>query len=467
MAQSKTRELLNSMTATEKKSFRQYLESPFFNCNKAERELFEVLVKGLEKPEPSRVTIFGNLFPNRPYDDKYFRYLLSGLNKNLIHFMTIRHLEKDPLNSGALAARVLSHRDCEKAFALQHQEITSAPIHYNANWYRIQFEAAENNLIYSANKQNRKVTPDYSNTLLHLDTFYLVKKLQLSCEVTNLSNILNKEYQIELLDDLKKSAGAKPFCDIPSVMIYYHILQMLSSREADPHFYKVGELLKSYASKIHPGELGEMYQYIKNYCVRKVNQGELDYLRMLFDIYKSMLTNKTLMNYQYMSQWEYKNIVSISLRLNEHHWCEEFINKFNSYLKPNERENALAYNQAYFMFMKNDFRKSIRKLQDVTLNDVFYQLDSRVILLKCYYELDDTDSFFYQASAFRLFLLRNRHISDYQRNIYRNLIKFLTAIVRAGYSRIKLQRISSSIEKEKNVADLNWLRAKVQEAIKK
>ena len=117
------------------------------------------------------------------------------------------------------------------------------------------------------------------------------------------------------------------------------------------------------------------------------------------------------------------------------------------------------------MFIDNDFRKAIRKLQEVELNDVFYQLDARVILLKCFYELDDTDSFFYQASAFRLFLLRNRHISDYQKNIYRNLIKFLTAIVRSSYSRTKLLKIQSEIEQEKNVADLNWLRTKVNEAI--
>ena len=117
------------------------------------------------------------------------------------------------------------------------------------------------------------------------------------------------------------------------------------------------------------------------------------------------------------------------------------------------------------MFIDNDYRKAIRKLQEVALNDVFYQLDARVILLKSYYELNDTDSFFYQASAFRLFLLRNRHISDYQKNIYRNLIKFLTAIVRSAFSKSKLLKIRVEIEKEKNVADLNWLRSKVNEAI--
>jgi hypothetical protein len=165
----------------------------------------------------------------------------------------------------------------------------------------------------------------------------------------------------------------------------------------------------------------------------------------------------------YFSQWEFKNIVSISLRLGETEWCRSFIPGFVSHLDPAERDNALAYNTAYFLFSIKEYKKAIRKLQEVELNDVFYQLDARTIILKCYYELDDQESFFYHASAFRLFLLRNRSVSEYQKNIYRNLIRFLSAILRAGVNLGKLQKIAAEIEREKNVADLNWLRQKVQE----
>jgi ATP-dependent exoDNAse (exonuclease V) alpha subunit len=72
------------------------------------------------------------------------------------------------------------------------------------------------------------------------------------------------------------------------------------------------------------------------------------------------------------------------------------------------------------------------------------------------------DAFFYHASAFRLFLLRNRYISDYQKTFNRNLIKFLSALWRAGTSPAKLKRLMSAIEKEKNVADLKWLMEKVE-----
>ncbi len=465
MAKSKSQELISSMSAYDIKAFRNYLNSDYFNCDSTDKQLFDHFLTGIKREEAEKELVYSAIFQGKPYDDKQYRYIVSSLNKHLIHFFTLRQLEKEPIISESIACKALASRDCEKAFLMLQHENSAAATHQNADWYHLKFNNAETLLTYTGTKQNRKSTPDYSETLLNLDIFYLVKKLQLSCEAINLSNVLKKTYDIVLIDDLKKLAVKSPFNEVPAVQIYYHILEMLTQKLSEPHFKRVDELLHMHTGKFHPKELGEMYQYIKNFCVKQVNQGDINYLRTLFNIYRAMLENKTLMNYDYLSQWEFKNIVSISLRLNEKKWCEDFIQKYISFLKPEERVNALAYNLSYFLFICNDYRKAIRKLREVELNDVFYQLDARVILLKCYFELDETDSFFYQASAFRLFLLRNRHISDYQKNIYRNLIKFLTAIVRCRYSKTKLQKLQAEIEKEKNVADLNWLRLKVKEAM--
>lgn len=124
MVQSKTRELLNSMSVTDKKAFRNYLDSPFFNCGESEKRLYKVLESGMNKPELKREVLFSALFPGKSYDDKYFRYIISALNKHLINFFTIRQVERDSLLSGTISAKALSNRDCEKAYTLLHQEIT-------------------------------------------------------------------------------------------------------------------------------------------------------------------------------------------------------------------------------------------------------------------------------------------------------------------------------------------------------
>jgi len=462
MAQIKTSELAASLTRHEVGLFEKYLQSPYFNCSAQIADLFKMY---LSDGDLTREDMHRELFPGKPYNDKQMRYVISDLNKHIEQVLVYRQIEKDPIQEKIIKSKALSVRECDKANTLSHFEIINIKGFYNADYFLKQYEHAEMHMNFINRKATRKTTPDYSSTLQNLDSFYILKKLQLACEVTNMANILKKQYDIVLLREILNAAAEKPFCDIPHIMIYKHLLQTLSAPEEDSHFHTAGALLKQEGERIHPAELSEMYQYIRNYCVRKINQGNTNYVRVLFNIYNDMLTNKPLMKHDYLSQWEFKNIVTISLRLGETKWCEQFITKYINHLQPAERKNALAYNSAYLYFSNNEFNKAIRKLREVELNDVFYQLDSRVVILKSWYELDETESFFYHASAFRLFLLRNKSISEYQKTIYRNLIKFLSAVLRAGTSRTKLRSIRAAIEKEKNVADINWLLKKVEIAI--
>lgn len=454
--------MLRSLSVLELKSFKSYLESPFFNENESLNRLCDLVVQGGIASKPAA---YASLFPGKEYDDKEFRYLISDLSSMLEHFFCLRAIKKNELIQKSVVASELSSRNCNKAYNHVHLEITGSKTQEDASYYKAQYEHAELHLIHSAATSLRNRIPDYSDTMNFLDSFYVAKKMQLSCEITNLSNILNRKFEIPLSDEITSMVASGYFDDKPVIQIYYHILQTLKYPGKEEHFTKAAELIKEHKSLFGAVELNEMYQYIKNYCVRKINSGETAYLNKLFEIYKEMLLDKKLSRHDYLSQYEFKNIVSISLRLGEFKWCRNFLESKVTLLAPAERDNALTYNTAYFHFMNQEYRKAIRKLQEVMLNDVFYQLDSRVIILKSYFELDETESFYYQASSFRLFLLRNKSISDYQKTIYRNLIRFLTAIHRAGISKAKLNKIRIELLKEKNVADLNYLLRKIAIAL--
>lgn len=462
MENSKVNELVGSFNLHEIKAFHAYLSSVYFNSDKNLEKIFDFIHKVIsEKKTWKRKDLHKKIFSGKKFNDQQVRYLLTDLCKHIEYFLTLRSLDNNKLLYRNLCARTLSHRDCEKAYDFVYDSINGEHTNKNALSYYHLFDAAENHLNYAGKKQSRKRTFDYSSVLNHLEVFYLAKKLQLFCEIINLKNILTGEYELHLLDEIKKLSVKEPFSGVPVVQIYYHILLTLTEPEKEKHLDHLEDLLIKHAALFPPAEVNDMYQYVKNYCVKKINQGNTEFVRRLFEIYKTMLANKPLMYYDYLSQFEFKNIVSVSLRLNENGWCKNFISKYINYLKPEERKNAFTYNSAYLNFMSGDFKNAIRKLQEVEFTDVVYQLDSRVVLLKCYYELDDIETFFYHASAFRLFLLRNRNISDYQKTINRNLIKFLTKIVRAYTSKAKLVQVKKEISTEKNVADLKWLEEKV------
>jgi hypothetical protein len=82
-------------------------------------------------------------------------------------------------------------------------------------------------------------------------------------------------------------------------------------------------------------------------------------------------------------------------------------------------------------------------------------------LLKTYFELEETESFFYHATAFRTFLNRNKLISDYQRTIYLNLIRYTSQLMRADGVKRKITAIRKKVEENRNIADLQWLLSKI------
>jgi hypothetical protein len=186
---------------------------------------------------------------------------------------------------------------------------------------------------------------------------------------------------------------------------------------------------------------------------------------VLFDIYKEILSNKKLLRHDYLSQWEFKNITTLGLRLGHSKWVEGFIRKYNYFLRPSERRNAVIYNTANWHFHNRDFSTTLRLFQKVEFTDVYYQLDTRSIQLKTYYELGEEEMIYSHAAAFKVFLTRNKLIAPFQRTNYINLVNMVLRLIRAGTDRSKLRKLDAMLAVTPQVADASWVRSKVEELL--
>jgi tetratricopeptide (TPR) repeat protein len=206
-----------------------------------------------------------------------------------------------------------------------------------------------------------------------------------------------------------------------------------------------------------------MYHYVLNYSIKMINQGDRVHRKVLLENYKQMMAQQILIQDGQISQWHYKNVVTICLRQDETAFANTFIHTYRKFLSADVRENAFQYNAAYLQFAKGQYKDAISGLQKVDLDDVYYRLDARSILLKSYYELNDIDALFYQASSFRMFIRRNKSISAYQKAVYLNLIKITLALVRAGSNITRLKRVKDRVERDSRIADLQWVESKLEE----
>jgi hypothetical protein len=211
-------------------------------------------------------------------------------------------------------------------------------------------------------------------------------------------------------------------------------------------------------------ELRDMYAYVQNYCIRQANLGNSDFLNELFDAYRTLLDSGIIYVQDHLSQFDFKNMVTVGLRVEEYDWVEAFITRESAVLPEDFRQNAITYNLARLHFARKDFKQALRLLFGVEFTDVYYHLDGKSLLLKTYYELEDFEPLLSLIKAFRVYLRRNRKISTYQLTIYNNLIKYVKQLTRLKLGRnVNLTNVKSDIENTKQIADLSWLNQKVEE----
>jgi len=470
MEKSKLLIYFKSFTHEDWKWFDLFLRSPFFNRRKEMEELALYLASfaPYDKELPDKKLIHQKLFGKARYNDKQVRYALTDLTRLLEKFLAARALENDKVLMNQKLSDELLHRENEKAYAQVYRntkELLQAQPHRNAEYHLEQFRNEYHQYAFYSSRKKRSEKSNLESVMDQLDRFYIAKKLQLSCEVFNVQNVMAVEYHVFLLDEILQYLKDHPYKETPSVAVYLQILKTLREFEQEENFSELLRLLRLHEKRFAKQELRDMYQYALNYCIKKINLGNANYQKNLFDIFKIILKNGVLTHSGSISQWDFKNITTVSLRQKDYDWARGFIDKYESYLAPEERENARSYNLANYHFHKGEWGEALSMLQKVSFTDPYYQLDTRSMMLKIYFEMKEHDVFFYHVTAFLTYLRRNTKISEYQKTIYTNLVKLTSKVMRAGRDKRRLQALQKQIEQIKQIADINWLRKKVTEIL--
>ena len=145
------------------------------------------------------------------------------------------------------------------------------------------------------------------------------------------------------------------------------------------------QLLEAHRDRFSVEDLNNVYQYVKNHCIRRINLGDEVYRERLFGIYQNILADERLMRHDYLALGNTRNIVTLGLPA-AGSLVADFIELHLHHLPPNERDNAHTYNSTVCVTTGSNTARAVKLLQTVEFTDLYYQLDARSILLKVYFE---------------------------------------------------------------------------------
>ncbi len=468
MQRSRLVSVLKTLDVKARVRFEEYVASPFFNKNEKIRRLCAYMLKyapDFDHAAMQKQAVYEHVFQKKGYAELPLNNLISDLLQLLYDFLAHQRYQSQPhvkreLLLGELLDRELYgqvERFAENAVPIHHYE---AYLHA----YRLHEKSDEAAIA----KGKRGYNEHLQQGADAFDLYYYCNKLRIACDMASRNAVIKARYEChflpEVLDWLERNGDLVQ--ESPILQVYLQALQMLSETDQAGHYFALKSLLAAHIGLFSRHELQSLYHYCLNYCVRQINSGQGAFYREVLDLYKLLLQENILLQNGHLSQWAYNNIITAGIRLREFDWTGEFIQRYREYLQPDAQHNAYTYNLAALFYEKEEHAKALQQLQNVEFTDAFYHLSAKIIQLKSYYALNETEAFMALLEATRKFLARNHQLSDYQKKSNANFVKLSRSLyqlrqcrplVTARVFRQRNAALLAQVKRMQPLANKDWL----------
>lgn len=463
---SKLSELISTLERGERQTLHRQLEKD----SPLGKKLFEMLCAAHDSASSSiaKKDLFVQIYPNEPFHDLKFRHLCSDVLRQIEHILISRKDKQEKIKDYLHRMELYLDKNIERGFSRASKQFdksfNSLEVK-NARHFRLAYQAEQLRYQYYLVKAKRIEPENLSKALDFLEKAEVLEKLKLYCALINSKSIVHTEFRQPDIQDLEHRILQNQWNQEALMKLYLGVLETLRKPENETAFYETFKLLNNKAPFLDPEEAHELFVYLLNFCIRKINK-EGRFLRESFEIYRAMIDQDLLIRQGFLSPWTLKNIVVNGLRLGEHEWVHQFIENWIDRLPPEARETAFNYNMARYFFHVHEFDRVLELLQQVEYQDIFYSLDTRSLLMKSYYELDEFEAMYHLMDSFRIFLRRKKGLSEKHRQNFSNLIRFTRKASKIIPGDLKkAEALLLELNSTDQIADLNWIQSKISELI--
>ena len=294
-----------------------------------------------------------------------------------------------------------------------------------------------------------------------MDEYYVVYKMKNICSSINLQNISGQQLAISLQNEIVSMAFETTWNNL-LLNAYLLIYTCLQNEADEKHYAAFEQFVAANASQFYETDRKEIFAFLQNYCIKKVNRGETAFISRLFSVYKLALEHNVLTEGNYLSARNFNNISRLALSLGETEWAQTFIDTHSNKLHNAERANTIAFNQSNIHFFKQEFENVQRVLRKVNLDDELYGINYRTLLAKTYYELDEYNLLDYLLESFDKFIRRRKGLGDVHRKNALTFIKLLKSLSRVKpYDKRAMKNLLQRMV-QYNYIEKKWLLEKME-----
>ncbi|MGH1336908.1 MAG: hypothetical protein ACRBFS_12360 [Aureispira sp.] len=467
MHNSKLLLVYQSFTDKERALFKKWVQSPVHNKHKDVTQLFVFMAskKRLTPRTFQKKLLFQAIYPQKPYDDLRLRHILSLGVQLLENFVCFIEQKEDSFLQQKSLIRYYTNRNLEK-FAVQHiqkaKQNQEQQIVQNSTFYYKEYEL-ESILLESNEKHKRVQIPNIQNITDSYTIAFIIEQLKMACSALAYQNLNRKNHcNFLFLEHILALLKTGEYQDIIAIQFYYYSYLALAHPNESSYFLQLKTLLLEEATVLPPQEIKQIHIIAFNFCIKQLNTGNETYVQEVFELFQYGLEQAILIENNLLSRFTYKNIITAALRLKKTTWTARFIQHYTPYLEPIYQKSYQHFAQAKLLFTKGAYQQTIQLLHQVEFDDLFLNIDAKVMLLKIYYEEDTTTVLDAFLNSFYIYLQR-KEIMGYHQENYKNLVKFTRKLADTPkFDHLGLQKIKQQIEQTKPLTERAWLLEQIQ-----
>lgn len=465
MHDNKLIQVLRVFSTKEIKKLYEFIDSPFFTKNEKVVNLFVYLKKYTQNWESKglqKEKVYTAIFKEKEYNSSKFNQLCFEALDMVEEFYLHLYINKEdvpsyqPLLTFYLKHNLPKHYEALFRFLVSKQDKQPKrdENYLFQQWLLDTWEAQQESL--QSIRQNQEKSDDMTEGL---DYFYITKKVIYLCSNLNKKNVVNHKLsntlENEIIAYIKEN---KLYEKLPILRLYYSVYWMLKGEDAAEHFQLAKNILPKYNQQIHLTELQNVYTFLQNFCIKQINQtGDLSYEKQLFELYQQQIEAQLLFtNIGNIEAGTFKNIVVLGTRLAAFDWVYEFLEQNGGKLQADIQKEVVGYCQALWAFAQKMYDKTLKELQGIDPIDIFFNIDSRKLLIKTYYEMGEHEAALSTTNTFRVFIHRDNFITENHKETNRNFANIVGKLISLD-NLPKIQKLRNELAEMSNVAERKWL----------
>lgn len=458
----KIHSFLNKLSPFELKRFQAFTESAYFNKRKDVCLLLDCYLKNSKKATSEE--LFEQIFPGEAFRKKDWHLLCSRLFKLGEKFLMIEELNEDKIQQKLLLLQAYRKKQQDSVFksvAISAKKELEKQKLRDADFWQKRYEVAFEYFDFIASHDRKNIT-NLQDVDYTLNNYFVTNKLKTACLALARWTIKQETYDIHLLEEVLIYLEKHPhFLETPSIQIYYLCYKAISEKENEHWFTELRHAIELHQSKFHAAEQRDIFLLATNYCIRRLNEGKVSFIREAFELYRLSLEAGFLIEDGIISESTFGNIVTLSAKLEEFTWAKWFVETYSSFLKPIFKEPLYHYSLGVLLYRTNHYDESMRELAKVNTKAGFLLLGTKVLQIKIYYEQKEWDTLDHLLESLRVYLQRRKDLGYRKRN-YEKLIYFVRKLMELPYqSKAKKNLFIKELEASKGLTEKEWLEKQV------